>query len=174
MWLVIRLNNAGKWACDRFTVDADFGKKKIISSDEAHLDLGKFGKIAAFGAQKIRMLHWKADAPKRSHCLVRILVQRHNCDIFLRKWASRGHYSQLRLLSDHVERIFVHKNYLASTGRRYVPHSRSYTRCLTPFLMLFDHLGAAIWHSWTIIRVVPSKTKDNIREMQGHIIDMLQ
>ena len=29
-----------KWACDRFTEDADFGKKKIIFSDEAHLDLG--------------------------------------------------------------------------------------------------------------------------------------
>ena len=37
---------------------------------------------------------------------------------------------------DHVERIFVHKNWrggywqhLVSTGRRYVPHRRSYTRC---------------------------------------------
>ena len=29
-----------KWACDRHTEDADFGKKKIIFSDEAHFDLG--------------------------------------------------------------------------------------------------------------------------------------
>ena len=28
MWLCIRLNNAGKWACDRLTDNADFGKKK--------------------------------------------------------------------------------------------------------------------------------------------------
>ena len=28
-----------KWACDRLTVDADFGKKKIIFSDDAHFDL---------------------------------------------------------------------------------------------------------------------------------------
>ena len=29
-----------KWACDRLTEDADFGKKKIIFSDEApHFDL---------------------------------------------------------------------------------------------------------------------------------------
>ena len=28
-----------KWACDRLT-DADFDKKEIIFSDEAHLDLG--------------------------------------------------------------------------------------------------------------------------------------
>ena len=39
----IRLNNAGKWACDRHTEDADFGKKKkIIFSDEAHFDLGGY------------------------------------------------------------------------------------------------------------------------------------
>ena len=28
-----------KWACDRLTEDADFGKKKIIFSDEAHFNL---------------------------------------------------------------------------------------------------------------------------------------
>ena len=31
-----------KLACDRFTEDADFGKKKIIFSDEAHFDLGGY------------------------------------------------------------------------------------------------------------------------------------
>ena len=36
---LLRLNNAGKWACDRFTEDVDFGKT-IIFSDEAHFDLG--------------------------------------------------------------------------------------------------------------------------------------
>ena len=41
IWLCIRLNNARKWACDRLTEDADFGKKKkIIFSDEALFDLG--------------------------------------------------------------------------------------------------------------------------------------
>ena len=30
-----------KWACDRLTEDADFGKK-IIFSDEAHFDLGGY------------------------------------------------------------------------------------------------------------------------------------
>ena len=30
----------GKLACDRLTEAADFGKKKIIFSDEAHFDLG--------------------------------------------------------------------------------------------------------------------------------------
>ena len=42
-----------KWACDRVTEDADFGKKKIIFSDEAYLDLGRdASKLVAFGAQK--------------------------------------------------------------------------------------------------------------------------
>ena len=46
----------GKWDCDRLTEDADFGKKKIIFSDEAHFDLGGYvnKKIVAFGAQKTR------------------------------------------------------------------------------------------------------------------------
>ena len=42
IWLCIRLKNARKWACDRLTEDADFGKKKIIFSDEAHFDLGGY------------------------------------------------------------------------------------------------------------------------------------
>ena len=31
-----------KWACDRITEDADFDKKKIIFSGEAHFDLGGY------------------------------------------------------------------------------------------------------------------------------------
>ena len=42
IWLCIRLTNAGKRACDRLTEDADFGKKKIISPDEAQFDLGGY------------------------------------------------------------------------------------------------------------------------------------
>ena len=40
-----------KWACDRLTEDADFSKKKIIFSDEAHFYMGGY---VAFGAQKTR------------------------------------------------------------------------------------------------------------------------
>ena len=42
LWLCIRLNNTGKWACDQLTEDADFAKKKIIFSDEAHFDVGGY------------------------------------------------------------------------------------------------------------------------------------
>ena len=40
--LCIRLNKAAKWASDRLTEDADFGKKKIIFTDGAHFDLGGY------------------------------------------------------------------------------------------------------------------------------------
>ena len=90
-------------------------------------------KIVAFGAQKTRTYTLKSR--RTQSCLVRILVQRLNWAIFLRKWAKRGRYSQWRSWSGHVERIFVHKNWkraywqhLVSTGPRYVPQSLSNTR----------------------------------------------
>ena len=80
--------------------------------------------LSHLGHRKPARIHWKADASKTSHCLVRILVQRHNWIIFLRKWARRDCYIQWRSLSGHVKRIFIHKNWwegywqhLVSTGR---------------------------------------------------------
>ena len=99
----------------------------------------KQAKLSHFEHRKPARIHWKADTPKMSHCLVWIFVQRHNWAIFLRNWARRGRYSQWRSLSGHVEYIFIHKNWLGgywqrliSTGRRYMPHSPSYTRCFAP------------------------------------------
>ena len=98
--------------------------------------VSKQAKLSHLGHRKPACIHWRADTPKTSHCLVRILIQRHNWAIFLRIWARRGRYSQWRTLSGHVERIFVHKNWrggywqhLVSTGRRYVPHSRCFAPC---------------------------------------------
>ena len=139
------------WAGDRLTEDTDFGKKKSSFQMKQNL--------AHLGHRKPACIHWKADAPKTSHCLVRTLVQRNNLAIFLRKWARRSRFSQWRSLSDRVKRIFVHKNWrggylqhLVLTGRRYVPHSRNYTRCFAPCFwrshykpqVSFGHLRAAI------------------------------
>ena len=64
-----------------------FGKKKIIFSDEAHFDLGGY-----VNKQNCRI--WGTENPhaysenrftQTSYCLLRILVQRHNWVIFLRK-----------------------------------------------------------------------------------------
>ena len=96
----------------------------------------KPAKLLHLGNKKPARIHWKADAPKTSHCLVRILVQKHNWPIIFRKWVRRGCYSQWRSLSGHVEWIFVHKNWrggywqhLVSIGRRYVPHTRCCACC---------------------------------------------
>ena len=121
------LERFAKWACDRLIAVADFGKKNHFFRWSWRVC--KQAKLSRLGHRKPARIHCKADAPKTSHCLVRILVQTHNWAILLR-------YSQFRSLSGHVERIFVHKNWrggysqhLVSTGRLYVPHSRSYTRC---------------------------------------------
>ena len=49
----------------------DFGKKNHLFRWSSHL-----------GHRKPARIYWKVDAPKTSHCLVQILVQRHNCGHF--------------------------------------------------------------------------------------------
>ena len=102
---------------DRLTEDADFGKE-IILSDEAHFDhVGYVNnqKLLHLGHRKPTSIHWKAKAPKTSHCLVRILAQRHNWFVFLRKWARRGRYSQWWSLLGHVEWTACNKTALRAT-----------------------------------------------------------
>ena len=129
----------------------------------------KQAKLSHLWHRKPARIHWKADPPKTSHCLVRILVQRHNWAIFLQKLTRSGRYSQWRSLSGHVERIFVHKNWywqhLVSTRRRYTQPKLHSMFCAlflkialsAAELMSFGHLGSAIWHRWTIICGVPWK-----------------
>ena len=50
--------------------------------------------MSHLGHRKPARIHWKANAFKTSHCLVRILVQRHNWAIFLRIWTRRSRYRQ--------------------------------------------------------------------------------
>ena len=76
-----------------------------------------------------RLLKWNV----RGFTFSRILLRQHFCfcwAIFLRKWAKRGRYS-----NGNRYRAMLNKNWrggyrqlLVSAGRRYVPHSRSYTR----------------------------------------------
>ena len=103
----------------------DLQKMSILAKKKNHIfrwssfwswRLYKLAKLSHLGYKKPARIYWKADAPKRSHCLVRILVQRHNWAIFRWKWARTGRYSQWHSLLGHVERIFVHKN--CKGGRR--------------------------------------------------------
>ena len=141
MWLCIRLNKAGKY-CDRSIYRRCwFWQKKIIFSDEAHFDIGGYVNkqtLRIWRTKKSARIHLKVAPQKISHCLVRLLVHRHNWAIFLRKWR-RGRYSSWRSLSGHVEWIFVHKNWrggywqhLVTKNDTNVAQSRSYTRCFAP------------------------------------------
>ena len=101
IWLCIRLNIAGLSGTALKKISILAIKKSSFQMKLILILAGTY----AFGAQKTRV-YWKADALKTSHLLVRILIQRYNWAIFLRKWARRGCYSQWRSLSGHVERIF--------------------------------------------------------------------
>ena len=82
--------------------------KKIIFLDEAHFDLGGYvnkQNCRIWCTENPHTSTENSTHPKTSHCLVWILVQRHNWAIFLRKWARRDRYRQWRSLSGHVERI---------------------------------------------------------------------
>ena len=161
IWLRFRFV---KWACDRLTEDAHFGKKNHLFRWSLFWSwlVCKQAKLSHLGHRKPIRIHWKADAHKTCHCLVQILVQKHYWAIFLRKWARRGHYNQWRSLSGHVEQIFVHKNWrggywqhLVSTGRRYVRHSWSYTRRFAPCFWRLHYQP----QSWCRLAIcgVPSK-----------------
>ena len=132
-------------------------------------------KLSHLGHRKPARIHWKADAPKTSHCLVRILVQKHNWNIFLRKWASRGCYSQWLSLSGGIgwmnfclqklkRRILATFDFNRTALCSKQPKLYSMFCALflkiafsAAELMSFGHLGAAIWHRWTIVCEVPSK-----------------
>ena len=127
-------------------------KKSSFQMKLILISIRKQVKLSHLGHRKSARIHWKTDAPKTCHCLVRILVLRHNWAIFLRKWAIStvsiyysNYYRQWRSLSGHVERIFVHKNwregywhYLVATGWRY-------TRCFVP-CFLRSHYQPQSWY----------------------------
>ena len=76
IWLCIHLNNAGMWVGDRLTEDDDFGKKKIIVSDEAQFDLGGYvnkENCRIWGTENPHPYIEKPTHPKQ--VTVRILVQ---------------------------------------------------------------------------------------------------
>ena len=118
----------------------------------------KQAKLSYLGHWKPARIDWKTGAPKT----------RYKCAIFLRKRARRGRHNQWRSLSGYVKSI--KRRILAAFGfnrtmlRTTQPKQHSIfwalflkIALLVAELMSFGHLGAAIWHRWTIICVVPSK-----------------
>ena len=82
----------------------------------------KQAKLSHLRHRKPTGIHWKPDAPRTSHCLVRTrdIIR----PFFFENEQGEAVNSQWRLSSGHVERIFHHKNWrggcwqhLISTGR---------------------------------------------------------
>ena len=99
----------------------------------------KQAKLSHLGHRKSARIHWKADTPKTSHCLMRIFVQRHNLCHFSAKMSKERPLQSMAIVIGPRWTNFVHKNWragywqhLVSIGRRYMPHSRSYTWCFAP------------------------------------------
>ena len=121
----MRLNNTGKWTCDRLTKDADFGKKKIIFSAEAYFDLGGY-----VNKQNCRI--WGTENPKR----VTVWYGFWSRGIIGPFFFENKLGETVTVNGDRYRAMFVNKNWregywqhLVSTGRHYVPHSQNYTRC---------------------------------------------
>ena len=184
-----------------------FWQKKIFS-DEAHFDGGGYVNkqyCCIWGTENPHAYIEKPTHPKRVTVWCGFWSRGIIKPFYFRKWAMRDHYSQWRSLSGHDERIFVHKNWreaywqhLVSTRRRYVPHSRSYTRRLA-LCFWRSHYQPQSWcrlasselwpldyYLWDAVKDKcyagkPEKTdslKDNIRESIGeiqlHTIDVLK
>ena len=124
----------GNITTDRLTEDADFGKKKIIFSDEAHFDFGGY-------VSKQSCCIWGTENP---HEYVEKPTHPKRVTVWSGFW-SRGIIGPFFFeneqgvtvtVSDGRYRALLKKltrQYLVSTERFYVPHSRSYTRRFAPY-----------------------------------------
>ena len=166
-----------KWVCDRLTEDTDYGKKNHLFGWSPFRSwwICKQAKLSHLGYRKPARIHWKDEAPKTSHCLVRTLVQRYNWAIFLRKWARRGRYSQWRSLSVMLNEFLFTQieeedigNICFQQDGAMCHTAQAALDILRPVfedriiisateLMSFGHLRTPTWHRWTIICLVPSK-----------------
>ena len=173
IWLCICLNNAGKY-CDRSTYrKCRFWQKKMHLFRWSSFWSCKKAKVSHLGQRKPARTPWKADASKKRHCLVRILVQRHNCAIFSLKKSNERPLESMAIVIGPCwtnfcsqklkKRILATISFNRTALRATQPKLHSMFSALflkitlaAAELMSFGYLGAAIWHRWTIICGVPS------------------
>ena len=130
-------------------------------------------KLSHLAHRKPARIHWKTDAPKPSQCLVQILVQRHNLGDFSSKMSKER---SLQPTANAIGPCWTNfcsqlkRRILATFGLNRTALCATQPKLNSVFSSLFlkiallaaeltsfDHLGAAIWHGWTIICGVPSK-----------------
>ena len=119
----------------------------------------KQAKLLHLEHRKPARIHWRADAPKTSHCLVPILVQRHIEPFFFENEQGEAVCSQ-KLKRRILATFGVKRTALRATQSKL--HSMFCDLFLkislsAAELMAFGHLVSAIWHRWTIICGVPSR-----------------
>ena len=136
--------------------------------------LCKQAKLSHLGHRNSSGIHWKADVPKTSYCLVRILVQRHNMDNFSSKISKDKPLQSMAIIigpfwtnfcSQKLKRrILATFRFNRTSLRATQPklHSLFCTLFLkialsAAQLMSFVYLRTKIWHRWTIICGLPSK-----------------
>ena len=124
------LNKAEKWACDRLSEDADFGKKKK-SSFQMKL-IGGYVNKQNCRISGIENPHAYIEHPTHPK---RITVW---CNI-IGSFFSENEQGEAVTVNGDRYRAMLNENWrrgywqhLVSTERRYVPHSRSYIRCFAP------------------------------------------
>ena len=157
-----------KWACDRLTEDVDFGKRNHLSRWSSFWSwrLCKQAKLSHFG-------HRKANAPKRTHCLGRVLVQRHNWSVFFENEeeevvtvngdsyrAMLNEFLLTKIEEENIGNIWFQLDDATchtAEATLYVLRPVFEDRIISSraHQLLFGHLGTAIWHRWTITYEVP-------------------
>ena len=90
-----------KWACDRRTENADFAKNN---------HLFRWRSFWSRRVCKQAHIHWKADAAKTSHCLLRIFVQRYNWAIFIRYRAILNKFLFTKIEEEYISSIWFQQD----------------------------------------------------------------
>ena len=132
IWLCIRLNNAGKWACNRLTKDADFGKNNHLFT------LNSFWSWRVCKQENCSI--WGTESP---HAYIEKLKHPKRVTVWCGFW-SRGIIEPFFFENEQEKTATVNGDryrvvmgggywqHLVSTRRRYVQLSRSYTRYFAP------------------------------------------
>ena len=172
IWLCLRLNitSLSGPAIDLQKMPFS-AKKKVVFSDETHFDFGGYKNkqnCCIWGTENPHAYIDKPTHPKRAS-VVRILFQRHNWAMSKERplqsmaiiigscWT---YFSSQKLKRRIVATFGFNRTALRATQPKL--HTMFYAMFLKTALsaaelMSFGHLGAAIWHRWTIICGVPSK-----------------
>ena len=167
------LFHMGKHVCHMVTLKKYFTANKYFTRVHTYIESGIWHFFST-STYFVILLSDLTDAPKTSHNLVGMLVQKHNWSIFSSKMSKERPIQSMAIvigpcwtnfcsqkLKRRILAIFgLNRTALRTTKPKL--HSMFCAMFLkitlsAAELMLFGHLGAAIWRHWTIICRKPSK-----------------